>query len=497
MLTKLLSKKNEILVFLIFLLAIFLRFVNFDNRWGLAMDQARDAIIAHQALISFQLPTVGPFSASGPFIFGPYCYWFYVLVTSLDPSSIMFLWIVQAAISACMVLVMFAVAREINGNKFGLLLAFLTTISTGQISQATNLTYSTFAGFISMLVVLVLIKTIKTGKEIYFFLLSFLIALAVNVHFQAVGLLLILFILPFFVKLSPRKILLLAIGFFIPFIPLIIFDFRSNHYESSHLISYFLSGGNKYSLPKRWLTYVGVYWPRALSIVIGGYRPMGYLMGITIPLVLTYSLLKKQVSKFIVFLLVLFGANFVLLRYFKGEIYDSFLVYLHPIILIFTAWTMLVIKRKNIVPAIFLFIFIVSFTFVKDFDEIKNATNLTAKFSAAYVKDLINQFPGQKFSVYDFEHKAVARSFPMVMYLMKDNLISDSGRKIGFTIATDSAELEKYKAKKIVGDVGSYVLLDLDSSDRKILENKDWKAVNPNDIYNDTEKWYFNKENLF
>lgn len=37
-------------LFVIFLLAIFFRFFNYTNRWGLASDQARDAIIIERSI---------------------------------------------------------------------------------------------------------------------------------------------------------------------------------------------------------------------------------------------------------------------------------------------------------------------------------------------------------------------------------------------------------------------------------------------------------------
>ncbi len=163
---KIRNKEIKIGLTIILLISVFLRFINYQNRWGLAYDQARDAIVAHYAIFTHQIPLIGPFSASGPFVFGPYMYWIYMFVTFFQPTSIILLWVVQTGISVLMPLVMYKIGKIIHNNKLGLLLALLTAISTAQIGQSTNLTYSTFVGFVSMFVFLFAIKSIRFNNDI-------------------------------------------------------------------------------------------------------------------------------------------------------------------------------------------------------------------------------------------------------------------------------------------------------------------------------------------
>ncbi len=315
--------------------------------------------------------------------------------------------------------------------------------------------------------------------------------LAVNIHFQAVGLLFVLIILPFFCRFSIKKIFLLLIGFFITFIPLIIFDFISNHYQSRNLISFFLSGGNEMALPKRWLTYLGIYWPREFSLVIGGYPVIGYVLGILLAIIAVYAVIYRKLSKIILFILSFFIINVVILRYFKGEVYSAFLVYLHPAILILTAWIILRIKKINPILMIILLLAIVTFTSVKNIKEIKNATNTTAIYATGYVKDLEKKFPNKKFAVYDYDYKSTARSVPTVLFLMKNNLLDDAGVKVGFATATNSAQLSEYNLPVITGVVGRhYFLFDISEYKNNELKDKGWHFVNPSEIYDSIEKWY-------
>ncbi|MCX8009126.1 MAG: hypothetical protein N3A54_05525, partial [Patescibacteria group bacterium] len=80
------STKIQILLFISFILMLscFLRFFRYSDRWGLAYDQAHDALIARHAIASGQMPLVGPFSSAGPFQISGVWYWFIMFGTLLD-----------------------------------------------------------------------------------------------------------------------------------------------------------------------------------------------------------------------------------------------------------------------------------------------------------------------------------------------------------------------------------------------------------------------------
>ncbi len=489
---KLNLSNGELFAFILILLtSIFLRFVNYENRWGLAYDQARDAIVSHQILVNMQLPLSGPFSASGPFVFGPFWYWFHALVTFFNPNSVMWLWIVQTSISAVMPIIMFFVGRMILNNKFGLLIAFFTAISTAQIAQSTNLTYSSFVGFVSVLIVFFFVLFVKTKNSTYLLTTALLMGLAMNIHFQAVGYMLFLPILFLINIRSIKNISLILLGFFIPFIPLVIFDFMTNHYQSSNILDYlFAGGGQPGALQKRLLTYVGVFWANAYSHIIGGYWPIGLISGVLTFVVVVFTIWKKKLDKIILIFLLFFAFNFVVLRYFKGNIYDAFLVFLHPYILIITAWAVYKIVKYNKYLGLVLLLIIVTFTLIKNYEEISNATNFSSTRSENYMNQLQENFPGEKFAVFDYEFKSSSRSNALVMYLLKNDLISDNGRKVGILQATVSAQVERHNAPIVRGELRQDIFLDLSAFDIKELEDKNWVFVNPSAVYESVIHWY-------
>src|SRR3990167_10123879 len=98
---KLFLKKNWFLVgvFLIFALSAFFRFYQYEDRWGLAYDQAQFAILARYSVETFQLPLLGPFSSGGPFQTGGEWYWILMLGTTAYPSLVISPWIFLTLIS--------------------------------------------------------------------------------------------------------------------------------------------------------------------------------------------------------------------------------------------------------------------------------------------------------------------------------------------------------------------------------------------------------------
>ncbi len=58
------KKTFFIILFCITALGFFLRFWNYSGRYGLAYDQAHDAIVAREAIREGKVPLVGPFSSA-------------------------------------------------------------------------------------------------------------------------------------------------------------------------------------------------------------------------------------------------------------------------------------------------------------------------------------------------------------------------------------------------------------------------------------------------
>ncbi len=228
------NKNTLILLLIIFLIAFFFRFYNYDNRWGLASDQARDAIVATQALATHSVPIIGPFSASGPFVFGPYMYWFMMFTGIIFPFGFIKYWVALGLLSIVTTFLMIAVGYETENKYLGFLAGLFVAVSPIQIGISTNLVSSSLAGALSIAAVYFFIRTIKYAKTLDIFLLSLFVGFAVNTHFQTIPLMILLPVSYIFGKLKIKDLLPLAAGLFISFISLLIF--LLNFYNHSDIL---------------------------------------------------------------------------------------------------------------------------------------------------------------------------------------------------------------------------------------------------------------------
>lgn len=475
-------------VFCLIILSLVLRFYNYGNRWGLAYDQARDVIVAKEALQTGKIPLIGPFASAGQFVYGPQWFWVIMLFIGIFPFTVIAPWVIQTFLYVAIIPLMILIGIRIKNKLFGLILGLLTAISPAQIAQSTNLTSPSMVSIFSILSIYFFIRYIQEKKILNGFFMSFFVATAINIHFQAIGLLCLIpiaFLLSF--KKSLKNFLLLLFGAIIPFIPLIIFDLKNNFFESRNLIDYYLYGQYKIFVPNRWLTYVGIFWPTLWANIIGGQKIIGYLLIILTAIIVSYSFLKRKISKTLLGLSASFILIFILLRYYRGERFDSYFVFIHSFVLIFTALIVYSLLKFNKIIGVVAGLIIIIMSINLDINIIKNSGNFTSMLVNAWVKNLIERFPNNKFAVYDYQYKNIDKSLPLVLFLDSVGKIKDEGIKLGFYIATSKTH---FVYPSIVGRRGGYQILDLESTTSAHLAKEEWAFINPSQIYRSTVEWY-------
>jgi hypothetical protein len=389
---------------------------------------------------------------------------------------------------------MFLIGKEITSRDLGLLTAFLVAISLPQIRQSTDLVQPGMVGVIAVFAVFFFVRYIKYSKSLDAFLLGFLVANAINIHFQSIGLITLLPVSFFLSKHKLKQCLFLLIGFFIPFIPLILFDFKTNFFESRNMLDYYLYGQNRIYIPNRWLTYVGVFWPRVWSDIVGGYPIFGYFITILLSLVMTYKILKKKISKEILGIIICFGLTVIMLRYYKGILSAEYLAFLQPFIFILTGIVFYEIYKFKKILFICLIISITVTSLFIDIKEIVKSTNTTAVRAEKQIQVLVKKYPNDKFTLFDYKRRFAEVSLPLSMYLYSRGKVDDSGLRVGISAATSAAALEFSDFPAIEGKPGDFQLLDLSKLSKAELVKAGWVIVNPSFIYNSVENWYTNKK---
>lgn len=486
-------RKNRfaISVSLLLALSFILRFYNFENRWGLAYDQAYSAVLARNAVSELKLPLIGPFSSAGPMQTGGEWYWFVMTGTILNPTRVNTPWVFTTLLYVFFVAFMISLGREFEGKKFGILLGLLTCVSTAQIAQSVSLTNQSPLIFSSGLALWGMIKFLKTKKLKHLFLLAFGVSLGITFHFQGVALISLLIATILITRAGIRGILASIVGFFVPLIPLLIFDLQNSFINSKNIIQYYLHDQYQVSLDvlgRNWRTYMGNFWPDAWSHIIGGHRLIGFLEIALVSFATVYSFVNKKMKRQWLIVILSFIAMVSILRYIRTPLYDSYLVFLHPFVLLLTAWAIFLVYSKNKIVAFSLLSLILIFSLIKDSKELTyNKTNFPAEEAELKVEVLEKKYPGQKFSLFSYKYQLADQNLILNLFLDSKNLLDPSGRRIGIVSSTESAVLI---FPVIEGETLSTRLLDLNSSTSAQLKKSDWADMSPEEIYRVTQQWY-------
>lgn len=473
----------------ILLLAVVLRFTNYTHRWGLAYDQAHDALVARYALREHKIPLVGPFSSAGPFQTGGQWYWFIMLATSLYPHSVITPWVFLTALSVLFVFLMIIVGKELVNQRFGLIAGLLAAVSTAQIAQSVNLTNQSPLAIVSLLALWSAIRYIRSGRPINLFWLGLFTGSAAAIHLQ--GATLIILVLTTLVMRRPHLggVAALGVGLFIPLVPILLFDIQHKFVTTQGVLAYYLRGQYTVSfeqLGRRWLTYIGIFWPKQWAHVIGGNDVLGYALIILAGASILWGEFKKELPKEFRGVWISLVGMILVIRYIRTPLFASYLVFLHPFVLFFTSWVVEIFMKRRRALGIAFVAFITLGSIWKDIPEITKAENFTAIQAAEWKGILTQKFPREKFSVFDHRYNTVNKSLAMGLYLDVEGKIDESGRKVGVAIATISGE---FRVPILVGGLAGYQVVDLSSSDSAVLSAAKWIRVNPKDIYLATEEW--------
>ncbi len=480
---------GRVTIIAIFLLAVFLRFYNYENRWGLGYDQAHDAIVARYALQNFKIPLVGPFSSAGPFQTGGQWYWFVMAGVAVYPFSILSPWVFTTLLSLAFVFLIMRVVGELYGQRAGRIAGLLAAVSPAQLGQSVNLTNQFPLALVALFSIWSMIGYGRTKKEKYLFFLGLTVSLAMTIHAQGIALLGFLAVSLVFSGLPTRRgMILLVIGAVLPLLPLMVFDIQNGFINSQGFIQYATQDQFRTSyeqLGRRWLTYITGFWPSVWGHIIGGNKLLGTITIILAFVIYGYKVLVRLLAKEEKILLCSFVVILIVLRYVRSPLYDSYVVFLHPFVLIFTAYISDRLLKKQAVGGAFLLILVaVSLFSLKT--QIVDARNVTAELVSVWKNELISKYPDESFTLFDHQYKTKGMSVPLSLLLYGEGKSNKNGRNIGLGTATYSGQLG---LPVIVGDDTGYQLVDLSASSSAELSQGQWGPVDPKTIYEETEEW--------
>lgn len=473
---------HTILLLAVMLVAVFFRFYNTPNRYGFDYDPTRDVLIVNYAASVLQFPLSGPPSGIGPFTFGPWYYYQLIFFKIIFPAAYS-PWIYIGIISTISVFITHKIGLLLGGKKMGLLLAALAALSPAETGQIRALSNPTLIPLYTSLAIWMFIKFVKDNPPLWMsFLWGLILGVGINNHYQMLGLLPLPIIL-FIYKKDKRWIGISSFiaGMFIAFLPLLVFNFTHGWNTVKGVLFYVMQGAGGTHIPNRWLSYVGDFWPIFLSYVLGISSQWGLLTGLFMALLIAYLLIKKKMSITYVFLVVVFGINFLVLRFFPGQREYYYLLYLHPFIFILFGLSIsYMFKFKLLKYFGFLMLLAVLIGMVSEsIVRLAPATDQLQFKNEA--KKIMSNSPNRKFVLYECQSSQGNRVRGVTFFLYNSGRISEDGVKIAYSnnkcpFPTDSnLSLEHLQGIEAI---------DISSISDQLLLKYGWKMVTPKSIFN-------------
>lgn len=479
-------------IILILLIAIFLRFWQVNNRWSIFSDSARDILVARESLKRLDFPLVGSFSSAGPFVFGPLFYWFISVAYLPNINFLILPWLAIGVVSVLTVLIMAEAGRQLENEHLGILTALLTAVSFAQVRRSLALTQHTFIAITGALIVLTFISYLKKRKSIYVFFMGLAIGIALSMHYQAINFLAFAVII-FLPRFNLKKILsaafYLIVGIIIPSLPLLYWDSQQNWANIRNLLDYLFVAQNRIYVPNRWLTYLFQFWPEFWGSVVGGNFVFGWLFAVLAVFFISQKLIKHQLKQSLLWLIIIFLIQFILLRYHKGERFEGYLIYFHPLILLFSAWVIWQLWQKWFSLAMLILLLTIIFNIKAILPELKSQNQRL--ILTEITTTLKNQYPSKKFQLYDWANKSTAYSFGLSAFLDSQGLIDRKhGYPIGVCISDCPTEV------KVISDIYQPTkVIDLETLDNWQRQKSKWQDVSGEAVFEDIVLWW-QKERL-
>ncbi|MDD3998770.1 MAG: glycosyltransferase family 39 protein [Candidatus Shapirobacteria bacterium] len=336
------NKKIWLMWGLVGLMAIIFRFSNYENRWVINQDQARDAVIGLYGLRNGQWPEIGSPSSAGPFNFGPWYHWLIMIFEKILPFA-SGPWVAFTVLSVISVFLFAMIGKKYYGKLGIIIFGLMAAMAVGQAENGPDMLNTVIVGFFSTIALWAIMKLLETEKLKWAVLVGAGVGWAINSHFQAWGLMslpLAIFLVNKFSFWKKIKWLAaMGLGWLITFIPLLRFDIYHNGVWIKSVIEYYTVGVKKFYVPVRWLTEIRDFWPQLFGSVTVGINWFGYIW-LILGLIVLGVIIKKRnkIKKFWWILALSLVIQIGLMRMYRGVRSKEYLIAFHGYIILFCSW---------------------------------------------------------------------------------------------------------------------------------------------------------------
>ncbi len=476
---KYLSLSNFLLV-LILLVSAFFRFYNTPARYGFDFDPTRDALIITYAAKYFHLPLIGAASGIAPITFGPWYYYQMIIWQIIFPFTYS-AWYLVGITSVLVSFFLYKIGGMLENKWYGLILALFAAISPSETGQTQGLSNPDLIPIYSTLIIWMFVRfsNYKNADWKWLFMWGFLLSIGINIHYQMLGLILLpIFYFILYHKNNILKVSSFTIGFFLPWIPLVIFNVLTNWSTLTGTIYFTHNHGY---IANGWKLYLSNFWLPFWSYIWGVNNLIGILIFLFTLIIFIYLLVRKKLSTTYLILISVFLINFLILRYAIAQRDYYYYLYLHSLIFIFFATALWQIKKiKFGLLVISLLIFVITISMLgKDFIPLQARKDQSDMLKMANM--FINQSNGKKITLFACGKAGQNYVQGVEFFLMQTNKLSDNTTGARYGIADFSCPLKL---------TSTIITVDLRSSSLKDINKQGWKLITPEIVYNNTLEWW-------
>lgn len=360
-------------VFLIIILAAFLRLNKISDYMTFLGDEGRDVLVVREILRG-DLTLLGPRASAADFYLGPIYYYFmapFLFFSNYHPVGPA---IMVALFGIATVFLVFKIGKEFFGDVAGLFAAALYAVSPLVITHSRSSWNPNIWPFFSILTLYFAYKGVENKSLRFLALSGLLLGIALQLHYLSIflGGILVFFLL-FSVLFSDKKarnyIVLakgyfaLLLGFALGFSPFLFFEIRHSFPNTKTIINFIFFSGNVsgggnfrtiidnvfFRLFGRLLTNFPS--PEQVSIntdiiaAIGFYLTL--LLGVSSSVLILYKFLTTRSLKFLLISLWLI-LGVLLFGLYKKPIYDYYFGFMFPLPFLLTGALLSFLFKKNI-----------------------------------------------------------------------------------------------------------------------------------------------------
>jgi 4-amino-4-deoxy-L-arabinose transferase-like glycosyltransferase len=373
------KKLSLVCLVAIILLAVYLRLYMIADYMTFLGDEGRDVLVA-KGILSGHFTLLGPRASAGDFFLGPIYYYMitpWLWLFQYDPVGPA---VMVGLLSVVTVWLIYFVGKQWFDERTGLIAAALYTVSPVVIAYSRSSWNPNVLPFFSLLLIFVLFKGVTLSKGWkYFVLTGFLLGIALQLHYLALFLGVIVALYLFFgswlhnkhivFKILIIRYLQVFIGFLIGFSPFLLFEVRHNFANIRTIFSFIFSDTSSKTVYQTGSTFFAtisdVFFRVFAKLVFffpdkykyDQFDPillqsfMWFIVAMAIASLISVWFIKNKQVRLLIYLWFFVGV--FLFGFYKKSIYDYYFTFLFPLPFLLIANLLVRIAhvkiRKNII----------------------------------------------------------------------------------------------------------------------------------------------------